>query len=101
MDSPYPVNFQRNIANAARYLKILANSSRLIVMSKIVRHPHPVSELVVLTGMLQPALSMHLARLREEEMVRAERRGKEVYYSIANDELEDLVEHVCYRFQCW
>lgn len=82
-------------------MKMLANRGRLIVMCKISKRPYSVSELVLLTGMSQPALSLHLAKLREEEMVMTERRGKEIYYSIASQKLKELVEHISYKFQCW
>ncbi len=101
MDSPYPVDFSNNVDQATDYMKVLANRGRLIVMCKISRRPYTVSELVQLTGMSQPALSMHLAKLRDANMVTTNRDGKEIYYSIANAELKDLVEHICYRFQCW
>lgn len=101
MDSPFTVNFESNLDTATGYLKILANRSRLMVMCKITREPHSVSELVELTGMSQPALSHQLAKLRENGMVKTERRGKEIYYSIANHKLSELVEHICYQFQCW
>lgn len=101
MDSPFPVNFSSNIDSAIHYMKVLANRHRLMVVCKIAREPHSVSELIELTGMSQPALSMHLARLRDEAMVTTQRQGKEIYYSIANYDLKDLVEHVTYRFQCW
>lgn len=101
MDSLFPVDFESNLDTATGYMKVLANRSRLMVMCKITREPHSVSELVKLTGMSQPALSHQLARLREDSMVKAERRGKEIFYSIANQQLADLVEHICYQFQCW
>lgn len=100
MDSPRPINFDSNVDKASHYMKVLANKHRLIVMCKIKSKPYTVSELVSMTGMSQPALSMHLAKLRDEGMVSAERAGKEVFYSIANDHLKGLVEHVCCRFQC-
>jgi ArsR family transcriptional regulator len=101
MDSPCVVDFQKNLDQATQCLKVLANRNRLVVMCKIVRQPHTVSELVELTGLSQPALSLHLAKLRNEGMVSTKRQGKQVYYSIACPELEELVEHICYRFQCW
>lgn len=101
MDSPFAVDFESNLDTATGYMKVLANRSRLMVMCKITREPHSVSELVELTGMSQPALSHQLAKLREDGMVKTERRGKEIYYSIANRKLSELVEHICYQFQCW
>lgn len=101
MDSPFPVNFNANIDTAISYMKVLANSHRLIVMCHITEQPRCVSELVALTGMSQPALSHQLARLRDEEMVATQRKGKEIYYRIANRQLASLVESICYQFQCW
>jgi DNA-binding transcriptional ArsR family regulator len=101
MDSPFAVDFESNLDTATGYMKVLANRSRLMVMCKITREPHSVSELVELTGMSQPALSHQLAKLRDDGMVKTERRGKEIYYSIANRKLSELVEHICYQFQCW
>jgi DNA-binding transcriptional ArsR family regulator len=43
---------------------------------------------------------MHLARLREEEMVTTEKSGRHVYYRIGDDRLADLVQYVCQRFSC-
>jgi DNA-binding transcriptional ArsR family regulator len=59
-----------------------------------------VNELQEITGLSQPALSMHLARLREEEMVTTEKSGRHVYYRIGDDRLADLVQYVCQRFSC-
>ena len=101
MDSPFAVDFESNLNTATGYMKVLANRSRLLVMCKITREPHSVSELVELTGMSQPALSHQLAKLREDGMVKTQRRGKEIYYSIASRQLSELVEHICYQFQCW
>jgi len=101
MDSPFPVDFETNANEATHYMKVLANKGRLMVMCKISYRPYTVSELVAVTGMGQPALSMHLARLRQERMVTTTRRGKAVYYTIANSHLRALVEVICYRFQCW
>lgn len=101
MDSPYAVNFDGNLDQATQHLKTLANRHRLLVMCKIARQPLTVSELVELMDISQPALSLHLAKLREEEMVKTRREGKQIYYSIANPKLADLVEHICYQFKCW
>lgn len=97
------ISFTENEAivdEAARYMKLLSHPRRLMVMCKITRKPHCVSELMALTNMSQTALSHQLAKLREENMVKTKRKGKEIYYSIADPQFADLVEHICRRFQC-
>lgn len=101
VDSPFSVNFEKNLETATQYMKILSNKHRMLVMCKITQEPHSVSELVTLTGLSQPALSHQLAKLRDMNMVSTNRLGKEIYYSIANPELAGLIEDICYRFQCW
>lgn len=101
MDSPFPVNLESNLDAATAHMKVLANRSRLLVMYKITRKPHTVSELIDVTGMSQTALSHQLAKLREDGMVHTQRQGKAVYYSIASCQLSELVEHIFYKFQCW
>jgi ArsR family transcriptional regulator len=56
-----------------------------------------VSELVKKTGISQANLSQHLAILRTKGVVRARRKGNNIYYSIANPkiiEAYDLISEV-------
>jgi methanogenic corrinoid protein MtbC1 len=46
-----------------------------------------VGEIVLKTGLSQPNISNHLARLREHGLVSFHRNGKRVYYEMANPEL--------------
>ena len=101
MDSPFPVDYANNLNIATGYMKVLASRPRLIIMFNIRHEPHSVSELMQMTGMSQTALSHQLAKLRKIGMVMSERKGKEIYYSIANRRLSELVEYICYQFQCW
>lgn len=99
MSSFFSTETEQALDEVTKYMKVLSHRSRLIVMCKVTRKPHSVSELIELTGMSQTALSHQLAKLREEKMVKAERKGKEIYYSIANQHLADLVEYICCKFQ--
>jgi DNA-binding transcriptional ArsR family regulator len=101
MDSPYPTDQNKNAENASKYLKVLSNKNRLLVMCSIVRKPKTVGDLVKITKLSQPALSLHLAELRRNKMLDSKKIGKQVFYTISSNRLRDLVEHLCYKFECW
>lgn len=61
-----------------------ADPARLRLLSLLQAGELCVCDLTELTGMSQPFVSRHLARLRAAEVVRVERRGKFAYYALAD-----------------
>jgi len=84
---------------AGDLLKALSHESRLLILCILVEGEKSVSELEDLLSMPQAAVSQQLARLRFDRMVQTRRDGRMVYYSIANDEVRQLVE-LLYEFFC-
>ncbi|MEH6581613.1 MAG: metalloregulator ArsR/SmtB family transcription factor [Halioglobus sp.] len=82
---------QANVQEATKLLKILANSSRLLVLCSLVTREHTAGELEELTGLSQPAISQHLARLREEKIVSTRRDAQRIFYSLRNHEVEAML----------
>lgn len=82
---------QANAAEAAALLKSLAHPARLLVLCTLVKGEKPVGDLVYLTGLSHSALSQHLAKLRAQKLVRAEKRGLMVYYQLASPEVEAIL----------
>ncbi len=77
---------------ASSQLKAMAHENRLAILFHLHSGPKSVSQLEALLGLRQPAVSQLLARLRSDNMVMTERRGKQVYYSISDDEAHRIVE---------
>lgn len=79
-------------------LKQLANSNRLMVLCHLVSGEKTVGELAKSVGLSQSALSQHLAKLREAELVSYEKRGLSVYYRISSMEAQALLSvlHLIY-----
>lgn len=69
----------------------LGDSSRRRLLSELRAGPKTVSDLVVATFMKQPNVSSHLARMRGKGIVRAEKVGRQVFYSFASPEVEEIV----------
>ncbi len=84
---------------ASRFLKALAHDQRLMILCMLVEGERSVSELCAILGASQPIVSQQLARLREDDFVATRRQGKNVYYSLANDEVREVVS-LLYRLFC-
>ncbi len=70
---------------AAEFLKLLANSHRLLILCRlVVEKEMSVGALGEAVGLSQSALSQHLAKLREDRILSTRRDAQTVYYSIAD-----------------
>lgn len=75
---------------ASAILKAMGNPHRLKILCHLGRTESCVTELESIIGLSQSALSQHLARLRQENLVKTRRRAQTIYYSLSGD----LAEHV-------
>ncbi len=83
--SPSLADFEANAADAAAFLRELANEKRLMILCFLMEHHElSVQALADEVGLGQSALSQHLARLRERGMVRMRREGSTIYYAVAD-----------------
>ena len=80
-----------NARSASSYLKAISNETRLIILCHLVVQPRSVGELESLVGVRQANVSQHLARLKEDGLVQADRHGKSVEYSIADDGVQQIM----------
>jgi methanogenic corrinoid protein MtbC1/DNA-binding transcriptional ArsR family regulator len=69
----------------------LAEPSRRAILTCLRFGQKSVNEIVALTQLKQPNVSNHLARMRGQGVVRAERVGRQVYYSMASPFAEALL----------
>jgi len=83
---------QNNAEAAARLLKSIANPNRLMLLCALVTREHTVGELEELTGLSQSAISQHLARLRDEEIVHPRRDAQRIYYSLKSGNVRQILE---------
>jgi len=62
--------------------RALADRNRLRILELLRRGPLPAGEIAAQFRMTQPAVSHHLGVLRRAGCLLAEKRGKQVYYSL-------------------
>ncbi len=72
----------------------LADSSRRQLLSAMRTGPQTVGDLVSVTGLKQPNVSNHLARMKGRGIVKGLKSGRHVYYSLATKEVEEAVASV-------
>lgn len=70
----------------------IADTSRRSILSELRRGPRTVSDLVQATGLKQPNVSNHLARLRDCGLVEANKRGRQVFYALNDPRIEAALE---------
>ena len=75
-------------------LKALAHPARLLIMGHLVAGEKTVTQLQELCGISQSQLSQFLARMRLEELVHCERRGRFLVYSVADDRMVGLISAI-------
>ena len=69
-------------ADRVRVLKALAHPSRLLIVDRLAEKEHNVHELTGMIGSDISTVSKHLSILRNAGVVRDEKRGASVYYSL-------------------
>jgi ArsR family transcriptional regulator len=62
--------------------RFLSDATRLRILTHLAQHEAYVLELTEQLALPQPLVSYHLRRLRELELVRAERDGQRIYYAL-------------------
>ena len=77
---------------AADFLKALAHETRLHILCQLVDGEKHVSELEQALDIRQSTVSQQLARLRLEGLVAFRREGKQVFYSIADDDVRKIIK---------
>lgn len=75
----------------ARFFRVLGDPTRLAILELLLESEMSVRELVEATGAPQGRVSNHLACLRWCRFVEAERRGRRVFYRVADERVRGLL----------
>ena len=94
-----PALLRRAAGQAVATLKLLGNEDRLLLLCQLSKGEMCVSELEDELDIHQPTLSQQLGVLRNEEVVSTRRKGKNIYYSVADPALLEILA-VLYRLYC-
>jgi DNA-binding transcriptional ArsR family regulator len=83
---------ERNAAEAAAMLRLLANERRLLLLCMLIAEGEAhVGRLAQRVRLSQPAVSQHLAKLREDGLVATRRTGTTIHYRIADERVARVI----------
>ncbi|MDH5718106.1 MAG: metalloregulator ArsR/SmtB family transcription factor [Spirochaetia bacterium] len=80
---------------AVQGLKALAHPARLSILCFLEDQKATVNKLVEFTGMSQSAVSQHLSKMKAFGILKDDRDGNQVYYSVTNPEFKKLISALC------
>ncbi len=76
----------------AEMCKVFTSPIRIEILNLLRDGKKTVSELVELTGLNQPNISQHLHVMKEKKIVKTEKRGNKVFYSLSNPKISEAFE---------
>ena len=75
----------RTLASLALLYKMFADQTRIKILSALDKSPMCVCDIAVLLNMTKSAVSHQLRLLRQARLVKGEKQGKVVFYSLDDD----------------
>lgn len=88
-----------SIKEAAAVLKLLGDKTRLGIVSLLSEQECCVCEFVEIFNISQPAISQHLRKMRDLGIVKEQKKGQWVFYSLNNtsdyyEMIMELLKHI-------
>lgn len=81
--------------------RALADPSRRAIFERLTRGEAPVKDLTARFDISQPAVSQHLAVLRNAGLVSERREGRLVYYRVEPNGLRPLIDWIAHYQAFW
>jgi ArsR family transcriptional regulator len=83
---------EEDFYDLADLYKMFADSTRVRILWALSREEMCVCDIAVLLGMTKSAISHQLKSLRLSNLVKYDKRGKVVFYSLADSHVKDIFE---------
>ncbi|KXS46509.1 MAG: ArsR family transcriptional regulator [Methanohalophilus sp. T328-1] len=77
----------------AKFFKALGDQTRLAIIGCLLKHDHCACDFAAITGKDQTTVSRHLKILCEAGILKYEKEGRYVIYSIMDDNMKDKLEN--------
>ena len=83
---------EETLYELADFFKIFGDSTRMSILFAIDGGPMCVCDIAELLGMTKSAVSHQLKILRQSHLITYKKSGKNVFYSLADDHVRDIIE---------
>ncbi|MEA1975212.1 MAG: metalloregulator ArsR/SmtB family transcription factor [Bacillota bacterium] len=83
----------KEFEDKAEILKAISNPSRLCIAHALLTNGAcNVSDMQNCLDKAQSTVSQHVSKLKSANIITGERRGKEIYYSLKNEDVKKIIE---------
>ncbi len=79
------------IGNKVKFFKALGDETRLTILSYLLKHNYCACDFTPFTGKTQTTVSKHLKVLLEAGILKYEKRGRNIIYSIRDEDTRELL----------
>ena len=83
---------EHTAAHVAELFRTFSDTSRVRILSAILNREENITALALKLGLSESAVSHHMRGLRQMRIVRARRDGKEVFYSVVDPHIIELLQ---------
>lgn len=83
---------ERDMMSVAAFFKILGDNTRIKILYALKTREMCAGDIAVLLNMTKSAVSHQLAIMRNMHQVRARREGKNIFYSLDDQHIVDIIE---------
>ncbi|MDU0479257.1 metalloregulator ArsR/SmtB family transcription factor [Staphylococcus chromogenes] len=83
-----------DLDRVAQFIRAIDSKVRIHILYLLHDKPRCVHELVSVLGSSQPLVSQHLKVLKKAGLVAAERRGREIFYSLSSIDVIPILDSV-------
>lgn len=83
---------QEIASRAAELFSALSDTSRIQILIALLHEEMNVGSLAETVGISESAVSHHLRNLRYLHLVRARKKGRQVFYSLDDDHISELIQ---------
>lgn len=80
------------IARAANFFRVVGDETRMKILCTISRDEMCVNDIAAAVEMTKSAVSHQLKLLKDENLVKSRREGKNMFYSLDDQHVVDIIE---------
>ena len=83
---------EKTLEDIATFYKVLGDSTRIKIINVLDCHEMCVCDISVLVNMTKSAVSHQLKKLKDMNIVKSRKEGKEVFYSLSDAHVKEVFE---------
>ena len=76
---------------ATKIFKALGEKTNFLIVNELIKKPLCACEIPELIGRTQSNTSMHLSKLKSEEILKSKRDGKKIIYSVQDKDIKKIM----------